>query len=921
MNTNLRKLYVDDINTLFKKVDSSLSVMDNIQFAEVAHILLEDMLGLKIDRRGQSLTGEPVGYVLDSTSEDFKVVAEYSCEKKYFEDKTLSKIKNDIQHCLDKAPNTESIYLISSQTAGPLNYTTYSNYADNEGKRLNKNIYIYDARKLSEYIVDEVISKQNELLLQKLINFIPLVKQLKIEHIFTNTIPQKDDDFVERIDNKERILELLEEHNYVLLHGISGIGKTEISKDIANQYKEEYSLVWIDGKLINEVNDLNSITLERYGVSQNIIGLMNRSKICLVIDDLNKNISKLISFMHDNIKTNFKLIMTSQVNEQGIESELEINFLPLALSEEVLNKNLELKCPKNILNEIDTKIGGHPFLLKQINILIKENDLSWDEILSELDILVATPVDNQKTFYNKLFEKHVEALEDTLSCLKWINNKDLEYSLLKALIGITGIKELEKRAFFNIRNKTRYSLHDLVFNSLAHIKVEYDESIFRTKFSNLLKNLYLSYNSNYFRIIYSHNELIKRLVNNQYDVFSYSYINALSVLDVNNSILLSYDESKLTSLFQNYTDNKYFELFTWIELIEKEYLHKKNNLPKDDVKKFLLEKISIIETHLENSNLPENVFIEVQNHLAKYYRNTSQKEKAIEIFEDILNKQNDYWVAKLHLSKLLRFDTERKKEAENLIKDILEAYKEKQQVSSTVVLASFMEIRSYKELEREYLIDLIDHFYELIDNVMVEKFDLPYQVLSALSSRIQFKYPEKMTNITEGLPIPSEESGQKSILFNVGEIYHNTSKAYFDLKNNDKAIENAEMAKIYFDKMKYTSDYQKRLIAENFLLLHDINSAMKILEDVSEGKREIWWEYTYSKALSMNGQDKEARNLISQCIDKATYSQDTFYRERANIKIKADECPCDDLSIALKYSKDEKFSQMIKNEIEKNKCS
>ena len=93
--------------------------------------------------------------------------------------------------------------------------------------------------------------------------------------------------------------------------------------------------------------------------------------------------------------------------------------------------------------------------------------------------------------------------------------------------------------------------------------------------------------------------------------------------------------------------------------------------------------------------------------------------------------------------------------------------------------------------------------------MLVDKFDMPYQTLSALSSRIQFKYPDKMVKMTEELPIPSEESVKKNILFDVGQIYFNTSKAYFDLSNPDNAIKNANIAKQYFETMSFKNEYQK----------------------------------------------------------------------------------------------------------------
>ena len=921
MNENLRKLYVNDLNELFNQIDKPLAKIDNIQFATMAHYLLEDMLGICLDRRGQSIDGEPVGYALDSSSPDTKIVVEYSRSKTYFTDSNLTKIDNDINHCLDVAYDCEQIYLISNQTAGPLVYSDYSDYANVKSKELNKKITILDARKLSEYIVDEIIANQKTVILDKLIPYLPIIKKLNDEYLFTNTLPKNKNNFIERVDNKKAILDLLEDNKYILLHGISGIGKTEIAKDIANSFISEYSVIWLDGNTLNSPEDLKSITINRYNVSQNVIGLINNSKVFLVIDDLNSNIYELLDYINSNVDLNFKLIITSQIDEKKVDSKVKVDFAPEGISKNILNFELEELCSEEIFLKIDGKIGGHPFLLTQINILIKEEDLVWREVERELDKLVFSETENQKTFYNSLFEKHLNALGESLTCLKWINSKKIDASLLKCLIGVTGVKKLEKRSFFNIQNGFTNTLHDLVFDSLNHLTLTYDENSFIIKFKEELSKWYLEYSQNYFRVIYLHFDLISRLLTpNKYDVFSYSYINALPISSFNNIIIRNYSKDDIKEIFNNYSENRYFELFTWIELIEKEYLYKKETLSKEELSTFLIDKIEQIEKYLKNSNLLPEVYIEVQNHLAKFYRNSGNKEKSIELFEDIISKQNDYWVAKLHLSKLIRFENDRKKEAEKLIQDILEAFKNGQEVSSTVVLAAYIEIRSYKKLEEIYLIDLIENFQELINSVLVDKFDMPYQTLSALSSRIQFKYPDKMVKMTEELPIPSEESVKKNILFDIGQIYFNTSKAYFDLSNPDNAIKNANIAKQYFDKMDYKNDYQKRMIAENYLLLEKEQKAILLLDEVDKGKREIWWKYTYAKALSLSGNHDDALTLISECIDEASYSQDTFYRERANIKTRACMNPCDDLKKAHELCDDEKFKDMIMKEIIQNKC-
>ena len=263
MNENLRKLYVNDLNELFNQIDKPLAKIDNIQFATMAHYLLEDMLGICLDRRGQSIDGEPVGYALDSSSPDTKIVVEYSSSKTYFTDSNLTKIDNDINHCLDVAYDCEQIYLISNQTAGPLVYSDYSDYANVKSKELNKKITILDARKLSEYIVDEIIANQKTVILDKLIPYLPIIKKLNDEYLFTNTLPKNKNNFIERVDNKKAILDLLEDNKYILLHGISGIGKTEIAKDIANSFISEYSVIWLDGNTLNSPEDLKSITINR----------------------------------------------------------------------------------------------------------------------------------------------------------------------------------------------------------------------------------------------------------------------------------------------------------------------------------------------------------------------------------------------------------------------------------------------------------------------------------------------------------------------------------------------------------------------------------------------------------------------------------------------------------------------------------
>ena len=72
--------------------------------------------------------------------------------------------------------------------------------------------------------------------------------------------------------------------------------------------------------------------------------------------------------------------------------------------------------------------------------------------------------------------------------------------------------------------------------------------------------------------------------------------------------------------------------------------------------------------------------------------------------------------------------------------------------------------------------------------------------------------------------------------------------------------------------------------------------------------------------MKLNKQYPEAETIITECIEEAKDRKETFYRERANIKILQGQNPCSDLKMAYNLCSDEKFKDMIMKEIIQNKC-
>lgn len=87
----------------------------------VGHAVIELLEAKKLVHHGLNKDYRPVGYTVDTFSQDGSTVGEYSAEKGYFEDSSkpgdppkFKKIEGDIDHALTHG-SPKSIYLIASQ--------------------------------------------------------------------------------------------------------------------------------------------------------------------------------------------------------------------------------------------------------------------------------------------------------------------------------------------------------------------------------------------------------------------------------------------------------------------------------------------------------------------------------------------------------------------------------------------------------------------------------------------------------------------------------------------------------------------------------------------------------------------------------------------------------------------------------------
>lgn len=898
---------------------ASFEELSSQTFPQIAKIVLDHKFGIQLELRGQTIAGEPVGHILDANTDNFKEVAEFSTNKTYFSEKGSKKIINDYKHCLDLAPNCEKIFLISPCICNPKRYSTLARLAKWVGRRIVKEIYIYDGKWLAAYIMDQLLIKQDSMALGRLESYLPFFTQLRNEFAFANSLPELVRANLPRDNEVKKVVNQLNQNPNVQINGLSGLGKTYLAVQVVHELIRKdpnQMIVWIPGALLHKAEELRSLKIERYSVPQNITGLMQRFKCIVVIDSLEKNVDAVVQLIKNEVTADYRLIITSQ-SAADLIGDYAMPPANEQLSRQILDAGLAKPCQAPVYNQIMSTVGGHPFLLNQINILVKKGQLSWTKLIRQIDDLPASEFDNQ-SFYDRLFEHHLQSAGNELSVLKWTGSRELDETMLFELIGKTGIRKLQARHFFNTYRNGAYVLHDIVLSSLRTATFTVNESQHEARLAERLKKLYKGFDSAYYRIVHAHKHLVRRLLekNRQPDIFCYSYILSVTLSDYDERLIPIFSQDMLSIAFRNFNGEDYFLVMSWIEQTEKEYRRIKGMEQYDDIEPFLRPKIELIERLLLAPNrLSAGDRRDVRNHLGKFLRDINDRQGATRVFEDLLKQKPDFWAAKFHLSKLYRKDN--KELAQQYLSEIINAVGVAPDISSTIALAAFKECRSHPDMN-QLLLKFIDVFKGLLEQVMVSRFDQPYEVLGALSSKIQFNLPEKMIELCGTLPIPAEDAIENKTLFDVGMIYLNTGKAFQQLGDEEKATEYFRQAMAYYEKLDEPDKFQQRGIAEAFLLLNDPAAAMARLVIVPVSEREIWWKYTSSKALRMSGSFNDALTTIEEVIqiNKNKTHWCTFYRERGLIKQKLGMTDFkDDYDFAIENCDDPKFITIMEKDL------
>ena len=165
-----------------KKVMDNLACLSGSDFEQLCYFIGEHFLKKNLQKRGQTIFGHPVGYTVDAYSDNLNECIECSTDKDYFEDfsevdnRKRTKIEKDILHVFSKSEAPQHILLFSNQVCTPSQATNVCNYVDSIEKDKNVEISWFDSRKLSEYVIDNVL--EDNLYVEKIKDFVPVLDEI-----------------------------------------------------------------------------------------------------------------------------------------------------------------------------------------------------------------------------------------------------------------------------------------------------------------------------------------------------------------------------------------------------------------------------------------------------------------------------------------------------------------------------------------------------------------------------------------------------------------------------------------------------------------------------------------------------------------------------------------------------------------------
>lgn len=694
----------------------------------VGHGLISILENQNLIHRGLNKEGKPVGYTVDSFSDNRQIVGEFSTESKYF-DTPFNKLEKDVNHAKKEAPKLTTLYLISNQECPNSKWEDVSSTVQRQLE--HDGFHIYDSRRFAETIYSEVVKKSEKI--EFFADFLPSLSDIANEYVFSNKVPRLPDSYIEDKPATDGLLSCIKNNSIVVVHGISGCGKTCSVIDYTWRHKDLFdNIIWINGDDLQDNNQFSYIIIERLGHKINIESQFNRGRCLLVIDGLEKSIGRgFFSCFKDGIKKHSKIVVTSQAAPQGDIHAYAFPKLSFESAQKILTFDCQDALPaKEHISLILSKSGNHPLVLTLIRNGILEQDFTWDDIVADLDQITQLDDGTHSIVIDRVFNKHSDGLSNELQRLKWLGTKVFDGSFLRKFIGVAGTRSLRLRSIIERHaGLDLFRVHDLIYSCLQNYEGGNlsEERIYNDFWDALWNDCRL--NSYHFqRAIHIHKDMIETYAEkNEVHPNFHFYLYLLVEGKKNDQIL------KKLLQFNIKGQNEHWEnCHCIIEAYETIRFQEQDTDKRVQYDRELINKINAALESVSDETLKSDLL----HHKAKALRRLKNTEDAFTVFQDALALNPKVLHTALQIGRIAielcrnRKDERLLRTGEEALKRILTSATENIEESPvTVVLAAVSLLPQYKKMASNYFRqdDNIEFIRRIIERSLVEGFSQPYE--------------------------------------------------------------------------------------------------------------------------------------------------------------------------------------------------
>ena len=648
-------------------------------------------------------------------------------------------------------------------------------------------------------------------LILSFLNWLDKKNNKKLQSILeSNTVPKLKANYFARED-EEKIIEQIQETNIIQIVGISGIGKSELTKKIANSLKNNFTkIIWINGDDVNNKEPtLSSLHVETFDTKINIENYLKSKKILLILDNFNSNLKKIEAEFLASNKNKSICLITSLQRDLEAEKIYKLGYLSDELSYKILG--IENEISKKIVNYCK----GYPLILQLIRDAIDDSEYTWTEILSIINKQSLSKLDDDRNneLAIRILQKLLESMQIELETIHIIDSQTIAKGFLENILSLQSIKKLEKRSIIEARQHFFY-IHQIILDSIHNSITNPNIEQYYQKLENFLVKGNDNKTAEYYNLLFTNNQHLDEIYNqleytdNLKKIILYSKVQAGDIEQGQWYLaeIQNYDLSEDTKL----------NILLEIEKVEIELSDAKIKFGDKQNDKYIeisKEKIAYLEDKLSKIH-SNDIKTYLEHHIGKIYKNIKDYDKALSLFLEVIEKDNKANYARLQVARIYTwhlYTDENKPKLDKVLHELLDNKEQWVEESLTILLATY-ELISENKLEKyrdEYIINQLAYFKKNLFYSLHFGFEQPYELLAKLSNHLAYKKTDDFLKICEELPFPAQIDSNNKIRYAFAVIQ---ASYYKILKENnlkkilvEDAFRNAE---IYFKDLKL-SDYQR----------------------------------------------------------------------------------------------------------------